>query len=79
MKKIWEKIKSDLQTIIARCYIDEIAVFILAWIFLFDLIGGTLIPLAYGNGCGWFAVPNLIIDGGVMLYIYKVINDGHTY
>lgn len=66
MKKILSKVKS----IIARCYLNEIATFIIGWIILFDTIGGTFIPIAYGHGSGWFAIPNLLIDIWV---IYKFV------
>lgn len=42
--------------------LSKIALFIIGWIILFDVIAGTFIPIAYGRGCGWFAIPNLIID-----------------
>ena len=47
---------------------DKVLKFIVGWIIAFDTIGGTLIPIAYGKGCGWFAIPNLIID------LYVIIN-----
>lgn len=67
MKEILNKIKSRLQDAISQAYIGEIGTFIIGWIILFDVVGGTMIPIAYGKGCGWFAIPNLIID----LYVIR--------
>ena len=50
--------------------LSKIALFIIGWIILFDVIAGTFIPIAYGNGCGWFAIPNLIID---LYVIFKFV------
>ena len=37
---------------------SKIAMFVVA----FDIVAGTFIPIAYGKGYGWFAIPNLIIE-----------------
>ena len=47
---------------------DKMLKFIVGWIIAFDTIGGTFIPIAYGRGCGWFAILNLIIDICVIIY-----------
>ena len=49
---------------------DKMLKFIIGWIIAFDTIGGTCIPIAYGKGCGWFAIPNLIID---LYVIFKFV------
>ena len=51
--------------------LSKIALFIIGWIILFDAIAGTFIPIAYGRGCGWFAIPNLIIDICVIIYFVR--------
>lgn len=57
MKKAWESSKETL---------GNIAIFVIGWIILFDVIAGTFIPIAYGKGCGWFAIPNLLVDSVVI-------------
>ena len=52
---------------------------IVAWIIAFDIIAGTFIPIAYGKGCGWFAIPNLIIDICVIIVFLRRINDAYTH
>ena len=55
---------------------SKIAMFVVAWIIAFDLIAGTFIPIAYGKGCGWFAIPNLIIDICVIInFVRRLKND----
>lgn len=68
MKEMLRKIKELVNSVIGGCYINEIATFIIGWIIVFDTIGGTMIPIAYGKGTAWFAIPNLIID----LYVIRV-------
>lgn len=51
--------------------LNKIALFIIGWIILFDAIAGTFIPIAYGRGCGWLAIPNLIIDICVIIYFVR--------
>lgn len=68
-----EKIKSALQGFM----MSHLATFIIGWIILFDIIGGTCIPIAYGRDCGWFAVPNLLIDIYVIiLFVRRLKNEG---
>lgn len=71
MREIWNKIKNQ----VVKAYIGEIGTFIIGWIILFDLVGNTAIPLVYGNDCGWFAVPNLIIDFYVICKFIKRVNE----
>ena len=54
---------------------DKVLKFIVGWIIAFDTIGGTFIPIAYGKGCGWFAILNLIIDICVIIYFVRRIKD----
>ena len=55
---------------------DKVLRFIIGWIIAFDTIGGTFIPIAYGKGCGWFAIPNLIIDICVIInFVRRLKND----
>ena len=55
---------------------DKVLKFIVGWIIAFDTIGGTFIPIAYGKGCGWFAIPNLIIDICVIInFVRRLKND----
>ena len=55
---------------------SKIAMFVVAWIIAFDIVAGTLIPIAYGKGCGWFAIPNLIIDICVIInFVRRLKND----
>lgn len=63
IQKIRDYFKSDT--------LSKIALFIIGWIILFDAIAGTFIPIAYGRGCGWFAIPNLIIDICVIIYFVR--------
>lgn len=55
--------------------LGKIALFIIGWIIAFDFLAGTFIPIAYGHGCGWFAIPNLIIDIYVIILFVKRIKD----
>ena len=59
--------------------LSKIALFIIGWIILFDVFAGTFIPIAYGKGCGWFAIPNLIIDICVIIVFLRRINDAYTH
>ena len=70
-----EKIKAFFK----KLSLGNLAYFVIGWIILFDLIGGTAIPLAFGKGCGWFAVPNLIIDIYVIVVFVKRIKDEGTH
>ena len=54
---------------------DKVLKFIVGWIIAFDTIGGTFIPIAYGKRCGWFAIPNLIIDICVIIYFVRRLKD----
>lgn len=55
---------------------SKIALFVVAWIIAFDIVAGTFIPIAYGKGCGWFAIPNLIIDICVIInFVRRLKND----
>ena len=63
IQKIRDYFKSDT--------LSKIALFIIGWIILFDVIAGTFIPIAYGRGCGWLATPNLIIDICVIIYFLR--------
>lgn len=76
MKNLWEKIKAWF-TEWNTC-LDKLAKFIIAWILCFDLVGGCAIPIAYGHECGWFAIPNLIIDAFVIYRFVKYIKDEGT-
>lgn len=67
MKKLIQKIKDFFKS----DAVSKIGLFIIAWIIVFDSVAGTFIPIAYGKGCAWFAIPNLIIDGWV---IYKFVS-----
>lgn len=58
---------------------SKIAMFVVAWIIAFDIVAGTFIPIAYGKGCGWFAIPNLIIDICVIIVFLRRINDAYTH
>ncbi len=58
---------------------DKMLRFIIGWIIAFDTIGGTFIPIAYGKGYGWFAIPNLIIDICVIIVFLRRINDAYTH
>ena len=55
---------------------SKIAMFVVAWIIAFDIVAGTFIPIAYGKGCGWFAIPNLIIDICVIInFVRRLKNE----
>ena len=55
---------------------DKVLKFIVGWIIAFDTIGGTFIPIAYGRGCGWFAILNLIIDICVIIcFVRRLKNE----
>lgn len=73
--KIIEKIKAAFK----EDTLSSIGKFIIGWIIVFDTIGGTCIPLAYRNGCGWFAIPNLLIDICVICWFVKMIKDENTH
>ena len=68
IQKIRDYFKSDTT--------DKVLKFIVGWIIAFDTIGGTFIPIAYGKGCGWFAILNLIIDICVIIcFVRKLKNE----
>ena len=58
---------------------SKIALFIIGWIILFDVIAGTFIPIAYGKGCGWLAIPNLIIDLYVIFKFVRRLKDEDSH
>ena len=68
IQKIKDFFKSDTP--------DKVLKFIVGWIIAFDTIGGTFIPIAYGKGCGWFAILNLIIDICVIIcFVRRLKNE----
>lgn len=68
IQKIRDYFKSDT--------LSKIALFIIGWIILFDVIAGTFIPIAYGRGRGWLAIPNLIIDICVIIcFVRRLKNE----
>ena len=68
IQKIRDFFKSDTP--------DKVLKFIVGWIIAFDTIGGTFIPIAYGKGCGWFAILNLIIDICVIInFVRRLKNE----
>ena len=71
IQKIRDYFKSDT--------LSKIALFIIGWIILFDVIAGTFIPIAYGKGCGWFAILNLIIDICVIINFVRRIKNENSH
>lgn len=58
---------------------DKVLKFIVGWIIAFDTIGGTFIPIAYGRGCGWFAILNLIIDICVIICFVRRLKNENSH
>lgn len=58
---------------------DKVLKFIIGWIIAFDTIGGTFIPIAYGKGCAWFAIPNLIIDICVIINFVRRLKNENSH
>ena len=58
---------------------DKVLKSIVGWIIAFDTIGGTFIPIAYGKGCGWFAILNLIIDICVIINFVRRIKNENSH
>ena len=71
IQKIRDFFKSDTP--------DKVLKFIVAWIIAFDTIGGTFIPIAYGRGCGWFAILNLIIDICVIICFVRRLKNENSH
>ena len=71
IQKIRDFFKSDTP--------DKVLKFIVGWIIAFDTIGGTFIPIAYGSGCGWFAILNLIIDICVIICFVRRLKDEDSH
>ena len=71
IQKIKDFFKSDTP--------DKMLKFIIGWIIVFDTIGGTFIPIVYGKGCGWFAIPNLIIDLYVIIKFVRRLKDEDSH
>lgn len=71
IQRIKEFFKSDAP--------DKVLKFIVGWIIAFDTIGGTFIPIAYGRGCGWFAILNLIIDICVIICFVRRLKDEDSH
>ena len=59
--------------------LSKIALFIIGWIILFDVFAGTFIPIAYGKGCGWFSIPNLIVDLYVIFKFVRRLKDEDSH
>lgn len=55
--------------------LGKVAMFVIGWIILFDVVAGTAIPIVYGHGCGWFCIPNLIIDIYVTMIFVRRLKD----
>ena len=58
---------------------DKVLKFIVGCIIAFDTIGGTFIPIAYGKGCGWFAILNLIIDICVIICFVRRLKNENSH
>ena len=58
---------------------DKVLKFIVGWIIAFDTIGGTFIPIAYGKGCGWFAILNLFIDIFVIICFVRRLKHENSH
>ena len=71
IQKIRDYFKSDTP--------DKVLKFIVGWIIAFDTIGGTFIPIAYGKGCGWFAILNLIIDICVIICFVRRLKNENSH
>ena len=71
IQKIRDYFKSDTP--------DKVLKFIVGWIIAFDTIGGTFIPIAYGRGCGWFAILNLIIDICVIICFVRRLKNENSH
>lgn len=73
MNKLIQKVKDAIEA--SRGILGKIALFVIGWIICFDTFAGTFIPIAYGKGCGWFAIPNLVIDIYVIIVLVRRIKD----
>lgn len=71
IQKIKDALKEDALSTLAK--------FIIGWVIVFDLVAGTAIPLVYGHDCGWFAIPNLIIDTYVIIKFIKAIRNEDSH
>lgn len=71
IQKIRDFFKSDTS--------DKVLKFIVGWIIAFDTVGGTFIPIAYGRGCGWFAILNLIIDICVIICFVRRLKNENSH
>lgn len=71
IQKIKDILKSDA--------LNKIALFIIGWLLVFDLVAGTFIPIAYSPSCKWFAIPNLIIDIYVIIRFVKFVKDENSH
>ena len=71
IQKIRDFFKSDTS--------DKVLKFIVGWIIAFDAVGGTFIPIAYGRGCGWFAILNLIIDICVIICFVRRLKNENSH
>lgn len=78
MTKKMELIQKIKDTFKDLNVLGKIAVFVIGWIICFDLFAGTIIPIVYGKGCGWFAVPNLIIDIYVIVTLVRRAKDENS-
>lgn len=58
---------------VLKAYASEVKKALIGAVILLDVIGGTLIPLAYKNGAGWFCIPNLIIDSYIIIQYIKYL------
>ena len=73
------KLIQNIRDYVRSHALSKIALFIIGWIILFDVIAGTFIPIAYGKGCGWFAIPNLIIDLYVIFKFVRRLKDEDSH
>lgn len=61
----------------AQDWARNLVTFIIGWVLLFDLVGGIAIPLAYGQGCGWFAIPSAIVSAYAIVKFIRYVKAGN--
>lgn len=57
-------------------WVAEVALFIIAALaVVLNAFAGSIIPLAYGHNCGWFAIPNAVVDVFCAIYVAFALID----
>lgn len=70
------EMKSKLQGLLSTDnWPRTLLAFLIGWVLLFDLVGGVIFPIIYGQGCGWFAIPSILVSAYALFHFIKWIKE----